>query len=285
MKKANCQVIILSHDITFVERICSYYEDKELRLQKYELTNHSGDIRTLMMDEYLKTDEKVYESFIMKASESTEFIDKILGLMSLRSYCDLKNCSDEARKYIEMRSTFFTHTIYAQKGRLKFNKRYYNVLGIRVLLKRVKKETKCEINEKAFIPDNFDFRGYNYSMLSAIYNSIKLETICDARKKALMMRPLLEACLVKLVNKPKIDPEHIGAEYARATKNGDKNIRKYAVRLQELYRITCKYHHGMKSGSTLGISWINSDEIEFMDNELQSIMQFIESQQLLLESA
>lgn len=122
-------------------------------------------------------------------------------------------------------------------------------------------------------------------MLTTMYNSIDLETICDARKKALIMRPLLEACLVKLVNKSKIDPEHIGVEYARATKNSNTNIRKYAVRLQELYRITCKYHHGMKSGSTLGISWINSDEIEFMDNELQEIMDFIEGQALLSESA
>ncbi|MBD5474035.1 MAG: AAA family ATPase [Lachnospiraceae bacterium] len=285
MKKANCQVIILSHDITFVERICNYYESKDLKLQKYELINHSGDIRALMMDEYLKTDEKVYESLIEKANESTEFIDKVLGLMSLRSYCDLKNCSDEVSKYIEMRSTFFTHTIYAQKGRIKFNKRHYNVSGIRVLLKKIKKETKCSIDEKKFIPDDFDFQGYNYSMLTRMYKSIALETICDARKKALIMRPLLEACLVKLVNKPKIDPEHIGAEYARATKNSNTNIRKYAVRLQELYRITCKYHHGMKSGSTLGISWINSDEIEFMDNELQEIMDFIEGQALLSESA
>lgn len=285
MKKANYQVIILSHDITFVERICNYYEDKEQELQKYELINHSGDIRTLMLDEYLKTDEKVYESFILKASESTELIDKILGLMSLRSYCDLKNCSDETCRYIEMRSTFFTHTIYAQKGRIKFNKRYYNVSGIRAFLKRIRKETKCIIDEKTFIPDGFNFRGYDYSMLTDMYNSIELETICDARKKALIMRPLLEACLVKLVNKPKVDPEHIGAEYARATRNSNKDIRKHAVKLQELYRITCKYHHGMNPGSTLGISWINSDEIEFMDHELQEIMDFIEEKERLFKSA
>lgn len=190
---------------------------------------------------------------IMRASESTEYIDKVLGLMSLRSYCDLKNCSDEVCKYIEARSTFFTHTIYAQKGRIKFYRRHYNISGIRALLKRIKKETKCIFNETSFIPDNFVFQGFDYQMLNAMYNSIELETIGDARKKALIMRPLLEACLVKLVNKSKVDAEHIGAEYARATKNSDKNIRKYAVKLQELYRITCKYHHGMKSGSTLGI--------------------------------
>lgn len=287
MNKVDNQVIILSHDITFVERICNYYEGKDLKLQKYELINHSGDIRTLMMDEYLKTDEEIYESLITKANESTEFTDKILGLMALRSYCNLKGCSEETYKYIEMRSTFFTHTIYAQKGRIKYNKRYYNVSGIRALLKRIKKETKCNINEKTFIPENFEFHGYDYPTLVAIYNGIELETICDARKKALVMRPLLEACLVKLVNKNKsmIDTEHIGSEYARATRNSDKEIRKYAVILQELYRITCKYHHGMQAGSTLGISWINSDEIEFMDGELKEIIEFIESRELLLKSA
>jgi wobble nucleotide-excising tRNase len=281
MKNTNHQVIILTHDITFAERVCNYYESKDQELQKYELINQSENVRPLVMEEYLKTDEKVYEAFINNARESTEFVDKILGLMSLRAYSKIKGCSDEAYKYIEERSTFFTHTIYAQKGRIKYNKRHYNVSGIRVLLKRVCKEIKVGVNEKTFIPDDFGFSGYDYSILKTIYNSVTLETVSDARKKALIMRPLLEACLVKLVKKSKIDPEHIGAEYERATKNGDQTIRKYAIKLQGLYRITCKYHHGMDSGSTLGIAWINSDEIEFMDSELQEIMGYIDAREML----
>lgn len=201
--------------------------------------------------------------------------------MSLRAYSKIKGCSDEAYGYIEKRTTFFTHTIYAQKGRIKYNKRYYNLRGIRILLKRVSKETKLLIDEKAFIPEDFSFKGYDYDMLKSIYNNIILETVIDARKKALLMRPLLEACLVRLVKKSKIDVEHIGAEYDRATKSGDKIIKKYAKKLQELYRITCKYHHGMAAGSTLGISWINTEEIEFMDGELQEVMRYIDSRDII----
>lgn len=66
MRNTNHQIIILTHDITFSERVCNYYESKDQELQKYELINQVEIVRPLVMNEYLKTDEKVYESFKKK---------------------------------------------------------------------------------------------------------------------------------------------------------------------------------------------------------------------------
>lgn len=285
MNKDENQVIILTHDITFIERINSYYNNPNIVLQKSELVNSDKIIRELELEEYLKTDEGVYQSLIENAANSNEVSDIILGLMSLRPYCEVKKCSSEVYANIEKRTTYFTHTLYAHNTHTKFNRRYYNLSGMRGLIKFINKELKSSFDEKRIIDDGFIFDGFDYELLSQIYLDIDLDTVMNARKKALVMRPLLEACLVKLVKKNKVDPLHVGDVYNSATRNGDKTIKQYAKKLQELYKITCKYHHGMESGSSLGISWINADEIEYMDRELQDIMVYIDDRERKEQSA
>ncbi len=289
MKKKENQIIILTHDISFAERITGYYEKKNgqkpIVLQKYELTNKMRNFKALALDDYLKTDSAVYEELILNAMGSNSRLDKVLGLMSIRPYIYLKGCKGEEYKKIEMATTYFTHTSYAQAGRVKFRKNDYSVRKMQKLLKQVKTVSKLDIKEKEFISEDFVFEPFTYEELSTWYRSISLETVEDSRKKALLMRPMLEASVVRLVKKSKIDAEHIGEVYGRATRNSDKKVKEYAIKLQELYNITCKYHHGAEEGSTLGISWINSDEVEYMDEELIKVMNYIDMRDMVLQSA
>ena len=56
--------------------------------------------------------------------------------------------------------------------------------------------------------------------------------------------------------------------------SGDK--KKIARKLKELYDLSKKYHHGADEGSTLGLSWINPDELELFDSELKEIFDWID---------
>ena len=47
-------------------------------------------------------------------------------------------------------------------------------------------------------------------------------------------------------------------------------------KLKELYDLSKKYHHGADEGSTLGLSWINPDELELFDSELKEIFDWID---------
>ena len=43
-----------------------------------------------------------------------------------------------------------------------------------------------------------------------------------------------------------------------------------------MYDLSKKYHHGADEGSTLGLSWINPDELELFDSELKEIFEWID---------
>lgn len=43
-----------------------------------------------------------------------------------------------------------------------------------------------------------------------------------------------------------------------------------------MYDLSKKYHHGADEGSTLGLSWINPDELELFDRELKEIFDWID---------
>lgn len=55
-----------------------------------------------------------------------------------------------------------------------------------------------------------------------------------------------------------------------------KEKKKVAKNLKELYDLSKKYHHGADEGSTLGLSWINPDELELFDRELKTILTWID---------
>ena len=51
----------------------------------------------------------------------------------------------------------------------------------------------------------------------------------NARKKALLMRPLIEACFFQLSSRDKFDPENIGSMYAKTTRANKNDIEKYGI--------------------------------------------------------
>lgn len=53
--------------------------------------------------------------------------------------------------------------------------------------------------------------------------------------------------------------------------------KKMAKKLKELYDLSKKYHHGAEEGSTLGLSYINPDEMEFFETELKVVVDWIDN--------
>ena len=129
------------------------------------------------------------------------------------------------------------------------------------------------------IVGNYNFNGFDFNTLVDLYLQIPLNNIHDARKKALLMRPLIEACFFQLSQREKFDPENIGQMYKKTLRANKANSFKYAIceDLYELYNSSKKYHHGADDGSSLGISWINPNEIDFYNAIMESIIQKIQS--------
>ncbi|MBK5262770.1 MAG: AAA family ATPase [Peptostreptococcaceae bacterium] len=280
IKDDSNQIIILSHDITFVERICYFTEDDKITINKLEMTNQISSFMELNINDYLSTDEMVYESFIETAIKSCDPNDIILGLMSLRPYAYIKKCDSKKYKEIERRATYFAHTVYSyNKARsIYFRSKWHNTGGLRAYVAKINKAIKIKkIPENEMISDNFTFNGFDYESVTNLYKAIPLDSITNARKKALVLRPVLEACLFQLVSKQRFNPEHIGTEYTRAI-NGTRNeIKEKCKKLKELFDITKKYHHGAEDGSTLGLSWVNPDELEFLNEEILEIVSYIDT--------
>ena len=143
-------------------------------------------------------------------------------------------------------------------------------------IEKVKEATDLKINVIDMIPNNYIFSGFTYENIKEYYESFNLETIFDARKKAMFLRIALEACLFQLTTKQKFNPERIGSEYKKVINASSGEKKGVAVKLKELYDLTKKFHHGADEGSTLGLAWINPDEMEFLDKELTDIFIWID---------
>lgn len=273
------QIIVLSHDISFVEKLCSLIKSYVTDINCLELRKSEAmAVAPLVLSEYLLTDEQVYEKIIKDAETSTNDNDKLLGLMAIRPYVYIKtgmNVYDDFYQYIEKRSTYFAHTIYSQSGRVSWNGRYYSLNGLRVYCKNASKKTKLKIDENLIVPEDFAFTGFNYDKVLNLYNSIGSDNIFELRKKAIVFRVLLEATLYMLVSKKKFNPERIGSEYSSAIKGAKKENKTMCECIKELYDLSKKFHHGADASSTLGISNLNPDEMLFYDREIKKVTTWI----------
>lgn len=271
------QVIVMTHDITFVEQMLEFSGNMKSNISLMELKNRENIFYPLELGDYLLSEEMVYKNFIMNAITTDNECDRIIGLMSLRPYTSIVNQAQYSA--IEKESTYFAHTIYAynHKRNIRFDANMYNCTGLRKYINDVKLATGLDINSNSFIPDEYNFHGLEYENIKNMYLSMGIETIVEARKKAMLLRVALEACLFQLVQKGKLDPERIGYEYKKAIGacSGDK--KKIAKKLKELYDLSKKYHHGADEGSTLGLSWINPDELELFDSELKEIFAWVDA--------
>lgn len=272
----NDQVIVMTHDIAFVEQILEFSGTIKNDVSMLELKNRENVFYPLEIKDYLMSDEMVYKSFITNTIASNNESDRIIALMSLRPYTSIVN--PEEYSTIEKKSTYFAHTVYAHnaKRNIKYDENMYNCQGLRKYIHDVEDATQLEVDCNSLVLDGYCFSGFEYENVKTLYLSIGLETIADARKKAMLLRVALEACLFQLTTKAKFDPERIGNEYKKVIGSCSGDKKKIAKKLKELYDLSKKYHHGADEGSTLGLSWINPDELELFDRELKEIFDWID---------
>lgn len=272
----NDQVIVMTHDIAFVEQILEFSGTIKNDVSMLELKNRENVFYPLEIKDYLMSDEMVYKSFITNTIASNNESDRIIALMSLRPYTSIVN--PEEYSTIEKKSTYFAHTVYVHnaKRNIKYDENMYNCQGLRKYIHDVEDATQLEVDCNSLVPDGYCFSGFEYENVKTLYLSIGLETIADARKKAMLLRVALEACLFQLTTKAKFDPERIGNEYKKVIGSCSGDKKKIAKKLKELYDLSKKYHHGADEGSTLGLSWINPDELELFDRELKEIFDWID---------
>lgn len=268
MKNPLWQVIVMTHDISFVERIEAFLV-RGVSCKKLELRSERNDFLLLNIKDYLTDDEHVYEELIRDAEVCDDELTKIIALMSLRPYAYVKKVSDDDYAVIQARSTYFAHTLYSKKGRIEYKREDYESESLKRYVNEVAISTKTFFDSNKIV-SGYSFRGFDFNTISELYSSIPLDSMKNARKKVLLMRPLIEACFFQLSTREKFDPEKIGLMYAKATKANKNDAEKYNIckRLQEIYDSSKKYHHGADSGSLLGISWINPNEVEYYDQVL-----------------
>ena len=283
MNNEDLQIILMSHDISFVERVVSYL-DSSTTCDLMEIRSNKEDFLPLNIADYLTDDRMVYEHFIESAVNSNREIDKVIGLMSLRPYSFVLKVSDEAYSKIEKASTYFAHTLYSKSGRIAFKASDYCNRKLRSYVRLVNKSAGCRFNPDCLAGD-YSFDGFDFNSISSLYNSISLDSMDNMRKKVMLMRPLIEACFFQLSSRSKFDPEHIGSMYSKTIKANKNDPLKYkmCIELKELYDASKKYHHGADEGSLLGISWVNPNEIEYFDARLQEIVEIIKDNGMIRE--
>lgn len=275
MNTSEWQVIIMTHDISFVERVHSYL-DSQTTCKLMELRSGKRDFMSLRIEDYLTDDGAVYEELIKDAENNGDEVSKIIALMSLRPYSYVKKVSADDYKKVEKSSTYFAHTLYAKNGRITFKQKDYSNNGLKKYAKYVSKITGKKFDGELVVGE-YAFEGFDFNKIVNIYISISMDSMKNMRKKVLLMRPLIEACFFQFSIKEKFDPEHIGKMYSNTIRSnsGDKIKQSMCLRLQEIYDSSKKYHHGAEDGSLLGISWINPNEVEFYDEVITKIIEEI----------
>ena len=276
MKQDNIQIIVMTHDISFVERI-ECYMDSHTLCKKIELRAGKSDFVTLDIHEYLTDDEKVYKEFIDDATRSDEEIDKIIGLMSLRPYAYVKKISGNDYKEIENKSTYFAHTLYSMNKRKCFEFSEYDSSGLKDYINLVANKTATVIDAERFVGE-YCFKGFDFDTIVNLFKNVQMNSMKNVRKKVMLLRPLIEACFFQFGVKGKFDHEHIGKMYKEITNDNKSNPERYKMCkiLKELYDLSKKYHHGAEAGSLLGIAWVNPNEVEYYDALIIKIIDKIE---------
>ena len=274
------QVIVLSHDISFVEKIKGLESTHVEALTYIEIRkNIEHPFAQLDISDYLITDKEVYEEIIREAEESGEENDRVIAFMAMRPYSYIMLSDSEkgdTYRNIEKSSTYFHHSIYSHSNRVKFDEIKYSSEGLRDYCKSIMNATGLKLDIERLVPEDFTYRGLDYKRSWKLYNAIPDDSMLSLRKKALAFRVLLETTLFMLVTKSKFDPEHIGKFFNNATKGqtGEKKIK--CQEIYKMYNLSKKYHHGTGDASTLGLAALNPDEMLFFDKSICQIHDWIE---------
>lgn len=277
MNDDNCQMILMTHDIGFVERVKSYLSRKTT-CELLEIRSGRKDFIGLSIEDYLTDDEKVYKTFINQAENNDNELDKIIAFMSLRPFAYVMKVTNEKFEKVMKKSTYFAHTLYSKNTRISFKKKDYDNKGLKSYVRLVSIATGSKFNVNEIVGD-FSFEGFDFGKISDLYLSVPLDSMENMRKKVLLLRPLIEACFFQFSQKHKFDPEKISKMYndtIKANKTDDEKM-KMCLQLKEMYDASKKYHHGAEDGSLLGISWVNPNEVEYFDQIIQEIIEKIRS--------
>lgn len=275
------QIIVLSHDISFIEKISDLESTKISSIKYIEICkNIINPFRTLVISDYLVSDKVVYEKIINGAIETLDSNDRLVALMSLRPYAyvtlDTEGIST-TYKEIEKDSTYFHHSVYSHSKRIKFEEEKYNCQGLRKYCDKVKNATGLEFDTIKLIPDGYNYNGLDYEKSWDLYNSMPSDNIFDLRKKALAFRVLLETTLFMLLTKAKFDPEHISKFYNNAVNGQHGEKKRICEEIKKMYDLSKKYHHGAEEGSTLGLSDLNPDEMLYFDKIITEVHEWIKN--------
>lgn len=278
MEAKSDQVIVLTHDISFVEKIHSLESSKIEQIKYTEVRkNKETPFADLVMEDYLISDKKIYEELIARGTDSDNPDDHIVALMALRPYTYLAIGAANSEKYnaIERKTTYFHHTRYSKSKRVNFDANQYNPASLRALCTEITSITGLEIDANRLIPDDFAFSGFVYDNSWNMYELIPAETLPDLRKKAMVFRVLLEASLFMLVTRKQFDPEHIGKFYSKAESGQQGEKKELCAKIKRLYDLSKKYHHGAEEGSTLGLAALNADEMNYFNQSITKVHEWI----------
>lgn len=277
MKDKSNQTIVLSHDISFIEKLKHFHNSAKY----YVLTNTDDVVDDLKIENYILSDEEIYNSFIQEASLDNTHSNIMIALMSLRPLYEIKQKAVLGSSYYKF-STYFNHSIYSKVKNYRFIPTRYNIKRMRAYFKYVAKRVGIKLDSKQIIQDEFLFNGWDYEEAIKLYESINGDDIMIARKKALLIRLLLEVLIVKLSGDSNLKANRIAKDYNRILKKLRKGSEenKYVKKIIEVYNQTKKFHHGTDSGSMLGLSWINPDEFEYYDEIVKEIINYIKSREV-----
>lgn len=235
MNDDNCQMILMTHDIGFVERVKSYLSRKTT-CELLEIRSGRKDFIGLSIEDYLTDDEKVYKTFINQAENNDNELDKIIAFMSLRPFAYVMKVTNEKFEKVMKKSTYFAHTLYSKNTRISFKKKDYDNKGLKSYVRLVSIATGSKFNVNEIVGD-FSFEGFDFEKISDLYLSVPLDSMENMRKKVLLLRPLIEACFFQFSQKHKFDPEKISKMYndtIKANKTDDEKM-KMCLQLKEMY--------------------------------------------------
>lgn len=271
MKDGTSQIIVLSHDISFVEKIQHFHKWATF----YMLTNKDDVVTEFDINDFILSDSEIYKRFITDAVSCNNYNNAVIALMSLRPLYEITQKKELCTLYYKF-STYFNHSIYARLQNYKFSVSKYNIKRIRKYINHVAKKIGFQCNPEQIVPDEFNFIGLDYDKTIELYESLSGDDIMTARKKALLIRVLLEVLMIKLSANSYLKCDNIGKEYQKIINKLKKGSEehKFAKKIVEAYNQTKKFHHGAGMGSMLGLSWINPDEIEYYDSIVKEIISY-----------
>lgn len=292
MQEEKNQVIVLSHDLFFVDRLNALSERlKDHPLGLLQINKYAPVFSLFDVHEYLLTDKDVYEQIIERGIESDNQCDKMVALIAMRPYASIVTKDNQIYNDIEKKASYLAHSIYAKSKNVHYSAKDYSVESMKEYCNAVNQATGQNFDENLLCAvelfnEEGVFTGFDYEKTWKLYEKFSMDSMLELRQKALVFRLVLETSLymMKETNK-ELNLERIGTEYNKLRKASEASTRKHnfmekrklCLNLCKLYEFSKKYHHGTDGGSTLGLAALNPEEMYQYNEEICKIHDWIVS--------